>query len=71
MAGKRKAAGEVLHSPAAIASASQPLPSFSSANLPDWPAIGLAVSHVAARYGLPLPWAAIVAPAAGLGERER
>ncbi len=53
--------------PGVNASASRPLPSPSSANLPDWPAVGLAVSHVAARYGLPLQWAAVVAVAAGLG----
>lgn len=53
--------------PGVNASASQPQPSPSSAILPDWPAIGFAVSHVAARYGLPLQWAAIVATAAGLG----
>ena len=53
--------------PGALAAASQPVPDTYSPSLPDLPAIGLAVSHVAARYGLPLQWAAIVATAAGLG----
>lgn len=65
---KEKATGEGQISPAADAAASQPTPILSSGNEPYWPAIGFAASHVAARYGLPLPWAAIVALAAGLGE---
>lgn len=64
---KEKAAGEGLISPAADAAASQPLHTPCNGNAPGWPAIGFAVSHVAARFGLPLPWAAIVALAAGLG----
>ena len=31
--------------------------------------VAFAVAIIASRYGLPLPWAAIVAAAAGLGER--
>lgn len=64
-----RAAGEIRPSPATGALASKPLPDVPSAAAPDWPAVGLAVAVVAARYGLPLPWAAIVAAAAGLGER--
>jgi len=69
MQSKKNAAGEGLISPEAFAAASQPMPIPDSKLIPDWPGAGLAVSMVAARYGLPLPWAAIVAAAAGLGGR--
>jgi hypothetical protein len=64
---KQKAAGEALPSPATDASAFRPLPEPHSASQTEWPVVAFAVSHVAARYGLSLPWATIVAAAAGLG----
>jgi hypothetical protein len=67
MAPETVIAGDILPSPATDAAASQPLPELNSPMLGDIPAIGFAISHVAARYGLPMPWATIVAVAAGLG----
>ena len=54
--------------PGAYALASQPLPLSHSPARTDWPAVGLAASIIAGRYGLSLPWAQLVATAAGLGE---
>ncbi len=67
MTHKKKAAGEVAASPATIAPASQPVPVSHTPAVPEWPHLGLAVAIVSSRYGLSLPWAAIVAAAAGLG----
>ncbi len=64
---KTNGAGEGLISPATGALASQPQQPGNSASPAELPAFGLAVSIIAARYGLPLPWAEIVAAAAGLG----
>ena len=71
MPNKEKAAGEGLISPAAHATASKAMPGKTNRNWPDMPAFGFAATHAAARYGLPLPWAAIIAVAAGLGECAR
>lgn len=69
MARKKIAAGEIRTSPAACAARSQAMPATFSQSAFENPANEFAVAMVAARYGLPLPWAAIVAAAAGLGER--
>jgi len=55
--------------PGGLASASKPLPETHSIIEVDLPALSLAIGMVACRFGLPLPWAQIVAVAAGLGER--
>lgn len=64
---KEEATGEGLISPAADAPVSQPMHSHNNPTGLDLPSVAFVISMVAARYGLPLPWAAIVAAAAGLG----
>ena len=64
---ERKAAGEGATSPAADTAPSQAMPAPYTAIQPHAPPEALAVAILAMRYALPLPWAAIVAVAAGIG----